>query len=46
MIDNHKTNSTTSVLIAVRPPAAKESRSQCFSNGGKRTIALAVREEI
>jgi hypothetical protein len=40
IIDNHKSNSNTSVLIAVRPPAAKESRPQRFSNGGKRTIAL------
>jgi len=30
MIDNHKNNSNTIVLIAVHPPAAKESRPPCF----------------
>jgi len=46
MIYNHKVNSNNSVLILVRPPAAKESRSQCISNDGKRTIAQVVCEEI
>jgi hypothetical protein len=40
MIDNHKSNSNTSVLITVLPHAAKKFRPQCFSNGGKPTIAL------
>jgi len=40
MIDNHKSNSNTSVLNAVLLPGAKESRPQCFSNGGKPIIAL------
>ena len=41
IIDNHKSNSNTIVLIAVLPPAAKESRAQCFSKGGKRTTAMS-----
>ena len=35
MIYNHKVKSNSSVLNAVHPPTAKESRSQCLSNGGK-----------